>query len=139
MNRFSPSRLTNPAKFEEMLRPLWAAYVDRIPGLYYGRAPEPRFSSEGGYVEIQRGWGVSCSLDVQLRYAGMSTEKAGSETYRVTRQSVEVTLSWSSTGRSVAKAAAAIALYREMMEAGAAIEAAFQQTEWGTATPIPAE
>jgi len=142
MSNFDLARLIDPAKFREIVEPLWDTYVSRIPGMYFGRKPEAYWSSDSVRIEIQRSFGCGCSLDVSLRWSGFQTETAGrkgdQKTYRVMRRKVEVDLGWSSTGRTPAKALATIALYREMAEAGATLEMALNEYDWGTAEEVPA-
>jgi hypothetical protein len=76
--------------------------------------------------EFARGWSISCSLSVTFM-SGELTKVRGRErraphqTVYVRRPRVEVC--WSSTGRTVAAATAALALYRDVTELAALIDA----------------
>lgn len=139
---FDPTRLTDPSKFREIAEPLWDAYVSRIPGIRFGRKPESFWRSDGVSIEVERSFGCGCRLSIDLSWSGLTTESTGrrrgdGKTYRVMRQKVVVDLGWSSTKRSPAEAMACIALYREMTEAGATIQAALNEYAWGTAEEVP--
>jgi FAD/FMN-containing dehydrogenase len=75
-------------------------------------------------LEVERAWAVTASLYVRLesdwngRLVNPDNDR---EVARLMRYAVE--LSWSSTHRSVAAAAASVALYRELVELAAEVEA----------------
>lgn len=88
----------------------------------------PIHRSGGGplHVEFHRASGIGCSLSVS--YGGMRREEARGEGRRAPVETVmvmqpRIEICWSSTGRSVAAATAAIALYREATDLAALIEA----------------
>jgi len=91
------------------------------------RGMRPFDVSRGGCLnlEFKRGWAVSCDLSIRLSSGDRRPvhERRGREVVAhmwVQRPIVEVC--WSSTGRSVAAATAALALYREVTELAALIE-----------------
>ncbi|MBI2388665.1 MAG: hypothetical protein HYV09_03525 [Deltaproteobacteria bacterium] len=85
-------------------------------------------SGAGGplHVEFQRGSAIGCSLSIS--FGAMRREEARgagrhAPTETVLVQQPRIEICWSSTGRSVATATAAIALYREVTELAALIAA----------------
>jgi hypothetical protein len=86
--------------------------------------------------EFARGWSLSCTLSVSFTSGERTTvrgrERRGPhQTVFVQRPRVEVC--WSSTGRSVAAATAALALYRDVTELAALIEARLAEETIGFA------
>jgi len=86
--------------------------------------------------EFARGWSLTCTLSVSFT-CGERTKvrgrdrRAPQETAFVQRPRVEVC--WSSTGRSVAAATAALALYRDVTELAALIDARLAEETIGFA------
>lgn len=81
---------------------------------------------EGISVEIQRGAAISCHLAVSLdsgRRVPVKPRRSSEIVDHVWVQTARVTVTWSSTDRSVAQAVAALALYREVVELAALVEA----------------
>lgn len=74
--------------------------------LYFGDERRNGFS-----LKVERAWAVSCSLRVRVNYG------PGAEA------SISTELSWSSTARDLAGAFAAIALYTEMANVAATVQA----------------
>ena len=68
----------------------------------------------------ERSWTASCHMDIRLATDRVRTLKGGAQevTY-----SPEVNVAWSSTSRTVAEATAALALYREVVELAAEVQA----------------
>lgn len=95
---------------------------------------------DGLTVTVERSWGVNA--DLYIRYERTddkttnpdnSNESAG--TYRFT-----TSISWSSTGRSLAQATASVKLYQELIEVAAEVEAVMKEDRviwtWGIPEPV---
>lgn len=77
-------------------------------------------------VEIQRGASVSCHLAVSFdggRRVPVKPRRSHEIVDHVWVQTARVSVTWSSTDRSVAQAVAALGLYREVVELAALVEA----------------
>ena len=79
-------------------------------------------------IEVERGWAVNCTLNVSVHYEGIKDVRepgAGhaAPTYKIPTYKLDVTVNWSSTGRTTVQALAAVALYQEMVQLAAEIEA----------------
>lgn len=86
--------------------------------------------------EFARGWSLTCSLSVTFTSGERTTmrgreRRAPHQTAYVQRPRVEVC--WSSTGRGVAAATAALALYRDVTELAALVEARLAEETIGFA------
>ncbi len=91
------------------------------------RGMRPFDVSRGGYLnlEFKRGWAVSCDLSIRCSSGERRPvhDRRGREIVgHVWIQKPIVEVCWSSTGRNVAAATAALALYREVTELAALIE-----------------
>lgn len=90
------------------------------------RGMRPFNVSSGGCLnlEFKRGWAVSCDLSIRITAGDrrpISARRGEATVYAYVQRPV-VEVCWSSTGRSVAAATAALALYREVTELAALIE-----------------
>lgn len=78
-------------------------------------------------IDARRAWGVNGTLSVRLNVNDhahpTAPERAAGANWSISMYRGTVEVSWSSTGRSVAAATAALALYRELVELGAELEA----------------
>lgn len=85
------------------------------------------------YLRYEQCWGVSCDVTVSFKrdWDARKTDKFA--TYNVTCQ-----LGWSSTGRNVADATAAAALYTKCAQLAALFESAFAEIEL-TDVPVSKE
>lgn len=80
-------------------------------------------TSSGVSVTVERAWGVSADLYVRFESDYTAVSNPDDETQRAYRYHVETKVTWSSTGRSLAEAQASVALYRELVDAMAEVEA----------------
>jgi hypothetical protein len=85
---------------------------------------EPGFGSL--YIEVERAWGVGATLRVNCNMSWTSHETSDGRKFIQGELSTEV--SWSSTGRDLATAQAAVALYQELINLGALVQAAYGDT-----------
>jgi len=77
-------------------------------------------------VDIQRGGAVRCHLSVSFdsgRRVPVTDRRSTEIVDHVWRQTPRVMVTWSSAERSVAQAVAALALYREVVDLAALVEA----------------
>lgn len=70
-------------------------------------------------VRIERGWGISADVFVNMAPGDMEEFTDGT----MMRCNPRIEISWSSTGRTVSQAQASIALYQEITNLAALIEA----------------
>ncbi len=71
-------------------------------------------------LNFEQAWGVGCNLRITFR-PNTTADRHGQN---ITRIKTTCDLGWSSTNRSLAEATASVALYRQVIELGALIEAA---------------
>jgi hypothetical protein len=96
------------------------AELARLADLYAPRGSRINHKTWGGGVSIscERSWGVGCDLHAELGHGAILECSDGI----LQRCEVKVTLSWSSTQRTIATAVASIQLYSEMTAVAALIE-----------------
>lgn len=119
------SHETNPETGEEFVR---QHAVDRLVGFSDG-------TDDSFYMEIRRSWGVEATLHIRRRVVWEN--RAEVEGFRVYPQTFEVTLNWSSTGRSIATAQASVALYQELINLGATLTSKVEEYDGSIAQLRP--
>lgn len=75
------------------------------------------------YVRLEESWGVGATLSVDFRNDWNATRKDEKGDYHY---ECRVSVNWSSTERSIAKALASVALYQKLINLGASIQARFE-------------
>lgn len=100
-----------------------AANVRGMPDRLRGFLAEEENPGMGGYLSTsyERAWGVNADLSVKLD--SRVNDFAETEDGFWTESHVSVTIGWSSTGRGISQALAAVTLYQELIALGAEIEA----------------
>lgn len=97
-------------------------HLAMIPSLKIPEWVEQRLAdaARNDYLNIvlDRGWGISCGLNISLRHGGLERE----ETRMVLHKTARVEVSWSSTGSEPAEAMAAIALYTQVAQLACLLE-----------------
>lgn len=77
----------------------------------------------GVYVNVERGWAVGATLSVSFeRVDGTVLTNPDNANQRAGEFAIKTELGWSSTGRTIAEAVAAMKLYSELIDAAAEIE-----------------
>lgn len=93
------------------------------------------------HVEFERGWAIGASLSIRLDREGreVANPDAAPDLFDgVGRLAAVVEVGWSSTSRTVAEATASLALYREVTELAAELEATLDRMKIGSyAGPDP--
>jgi len=88
------------------------------------RGAKPIYGSYDGRLSVERGWGLGVDLYVTIGQDYSSrVVNPDDKDECVFFHNVRVEITWSSTGRSVAKAHAAVTLYAEVVALAAEIEA----------------
>jgi hypothetical protein len=93
-------------------------------------------------IEVERGSAVGCYFAVRFdggRRVPVTERRSKDVVGHFWRQTPQVRITWSSTERSVAQALAALALYREMVELAALIDARLEREVIGWLEPAETE
>lgn len=114
----------------------WAAVLPKINGAInlfadqHGyRVNKSSFDVSSIDAEISFSVGARLNIKIKNRYAVVDGEIVA-EGKTLTLRTIEAEINWSSTGRNVSKALACIAVYEQMINFAAKLEAIFDDTYW---------
>lgn len=91
------------------------------------RGISPSSSEYRSTVQVERAWGVGATVYFSYDRSSDALVNPDDSNQRVYTYSLKVEISWSGTSRSLAEATASIALYRELTEMAAEVEAIMQR------------
>lgn len=79
------------------------------------------------YIDFERSFAVGATLQIGLRPRPAAEARKHSDGRSLRSLSVEVEVEWSSCGREIPEALAAVALYRDVVELGADIQTVLER------------
>jgi hypothetical protein len=133
-------KVYHPKETQAKLVEIIKAHLPTIPGVdvendYFKKALDDygSFDEARNYlnIEFERAWAVGCYLGIATHWGRVEDLKDGR---RLQRFKIEVTLNWAATGRDVAGAMAAVALYDQVVKLGALIQTVADERPLGIIT-----
>ena len=118
---------TSPQQAMSKAAEIIKQHAATIPGLRDDFAERLASALDHGYINIEweRSWGVGASLSVGFRHGRLEQE----ETRIIYHKRGDLSVGWSSTGRTPTEAMAAIALYTQVAQLACLLESVLGHLE----------
>ena len=97
-----------------------AKVIELLESMHIRRARIGDYS--GVSVNVERAWGVSADLYIRFEQDGERLSNPDDPSQSAWKYCVTTSISWSSTGRTIAEATASINLYKELIDAACEVE-----------------